>query len=95
MLFAALHESAHGPIATYCDVARSWSLSGSKRTSGRRLSSMTWSKMTRSGTSQNRGATFQRSPPDPAPEFGYCGKIESSQTRGMVSALSELQSRHS
>ena len=41
------------------------------------------------------GATFQRSPPDPAPEFGYCGKIESSQTRGMVSALSELQSRHS
>ena len=35
------------PIATYCVAPRCWSLSGSKRTSVRRLSSMTWSKMTR------------------------------------------------
>jgi hypothetical protein len=33
-------------FATYCVAARSWSLSGSKRTSARMLSSMTWSKMT-------------------------------------------------
>jgi len=54
-----------------------------------------WVEISRSDQSPSFGATFQRSPPDPAPEFGYCGKIESSQTRGMVSALSELQSRHS
>jgi hypothetical protein len=52
-------------------------------------------EISQSDQSLSLGATFQRSPPDPAPEFGYCGKMKSPQTRGMVSALSELQSRHS
>jgi putative tryptophan/tyrosine transport system substrate-binding protein len=32
------------PIATYCNAVRLWSLSGSKRTSPRRPSSITWSR---------------------------------------------------
>jgi hypothetical protein len=44
---AALHESAYGPFATFHLCVTTRSLSGVKRTSTRRLSSMTWSKVTR------------------------------------------------